>query len=148
MTDLANLGLIEAADAITAGEVTSEAATAATVARLRERGSSLNCVIRLEEDEALEAARAADRARAKGAIKGPLHGVPLAHKDLLFREGKVVSCGAKITRDFVPDHTASVLTRLEGAGAVYVAALHLSEFARIPTWPNHRLDRASQGSLL
>lgn len=136
MTDLANLNLIETATAIAAGEVTSEAATNATVSRLKERGTLLNCVIRLEEDDALEAARAADRARAKGEIKGPLHGVPMAHKDLLFRAGKVVSCGAKITRDFVPDHTASVLTRLEDAGAVYVAALHLSEFARSPTGHN------------
>ncbi|MDP6805235.1 MAG: amidase [Rhodospirillales bacterium] len=136
MTDLANLSLIETAAAIAAGEVTSEAATIATVARLKERGSLLNCVIRMEEHDALESARAADKARTKGKIKGPLHGVPLAHKDLLFREGKVVSCGAKITRDFVPDHTASVLTRLENAGAVYVAALHLAEFARSPTGHN------------
>ena len=139
---LADLTLIETAEAIAKGEITSEAATRSALDRLRSIGSTLNCVIALDEADALTAARVADVERTKGKLRGPLHGVPLAHKDLFFREGKVVTSGAKITRDFVAPTTATVLERLEAAGAIYVAALHLAEFARSPTGHNEHFGPA------
>ena len=57
----------------------------------------------IEADEALAAADAADAALAKGNNAGVLHGVPLAHKDMYYDAGKVVTCGSKIRRDFVAD---------------------------------------------
>jgi len=134
--EIARLGVVALADAIAKGEITSEDATEACIRRLETVGRRINCVIRIEADEALEAARARDRERHQGTLRGPLHGVPLAHKDLFFRAGRTVTCGAKITRDFVPDTTATALQRLEAAGAVQVAALHLAEFARSPTGHN------------
>ncbi|MSO54646.1 MAG: amidase [Rhodospirillales bacterium] len=133
---LADLSMIETAAAIAKGEITSEAATRSVLDRLKTIGPKVNCVIAIEEDEAMAAARVADAERAKGQLRGPLHGVPMGHKDLLFRKGKVVTSGAKITRGFVAPTTATVLERLEAAGAIYVAALHLAEFARSPTGHN------------
>jgi len=77
------------------------------------------------------------RSRA-ARLRGPLHGVPLAHKDLFYRAGKVTACGSRVRKDFVPATTATVLDRLAGAGALCVGALHMAEFAFSPTgWNQH-----------
>lgn len=129
------LSLTEAADAIRRGKVSSVELTQAAIERARKLGPALNCFALLDEAEALAAARKADRGR-KGKARGPLHGVPLAHKDLFYRKAKVVACGSKIRKDFVPDKTATVLERLAAAGAVNLGALHMAEFAFSPTGYN------------
>jgi aspartyl-tRNA(Asn)/glutamyl-tRNA(Gln) amidotransferase subunit A len=130
-----SLSLIEAADAIRRGKVSSVELTRAAIERARKLGPALNCFALLDADEAMAAAKKADRSR-KGKARGPLHGVPLAHKDLFYRKGKVVACGSKIRKDFVPDTTATVLERLAAAGAVNLGALHMAEFAFSPTGYN------------
>lgn len=125
--------LVEAADAVREGASTSVALTSRALDRLETIGRDLNCVVAVERESALAAAERLDSERRAGQIRGPLHGVPLAHKDLFYRAGKVVTCGAKIRRDFVPETTATVLTRLDEAGAVTIGALHLAEFAFSPT---------------
>lgn len=130
------LSLVEVAEAIARGDVSSVAATVACLGRLRRFGPALNCVVRLEADEALAAAEQADRDRAQGRLRGRLHGVPLAHKDLFYRRGKIVAGGSKIRRDFVADRTATVLDRLERAGALTLGSLHMAEFALSPTGYN------------
>ena len=82
----------------------------------------------VDRDAALESARATDRAIAPGRDPGILGGVPLAHKDMFYRKGRVTGCGSLIRRDFVPDVTAAVLERLDRAGAVDLARLHMAEF--------------------
>ncbi|MGH8703992.1 MAG: amidase [Burkholderiales bacterium] len=129
------LSLTEAADAIRRGKVSSVELTQAAIERARDIGAQLNCFALLEADEALAAARKADRGRKQGK-RGPLHGVPLAHKDLFYRKGKVVACGSKIRRDFVAGTTATVLERLSAAGAVNLGALQMAEFAFSPTGYN------------
>jgi len=131
-----DLSLVEAADAIARGEVTSVQLTQTALSRARELGSKLNCIARLDTDDALRAAEQADRERKQGTTRGALHGVPLAHKDLFYRKGKVVACGSKIRRDFVPDLTASVLQRLDAAGAIDIGSLHMAEFAFSPSGYN------------
>jgi aspartyl-tRNA(Asn)/glutamyl-tRNA(Gln) amidotransferase subunit A len=131
--DLAALSLVDAAEAIRDGSVTSSALTEIAIDRLETIGRELNCTISVERESALEAAAMLDRERKNGRLRGPLHGVPLAHKDLFYRAGKTVTCGSEIRRDFVPTTTATVLTRLEQAGAVTIGALHLAEFAFSPT---------------
>ncbi|HEY9445623.1 MAG TPA: amidase [Burkholderiales bacterium] len=130
------LTLTEAADAIAQGHITSVELTAAAIERGRALGPALNAYVVLDADEALQAAETADRMRAKGGALGPLHGVPLAHKDLFYRRGKVVACGSKILKDFVPDRNATVLDRLAAAGAINLGALHMAEFAFSPTGYN------------
>ena len=136
MTSPAELSLCDAAQRIRSRELSSREVTAACVERIERHAGSLNCFIRFDPDEALAQADAADRALAAGDAAGPLHGIPLAHKDMFYRAGVVCTCGSKIRRDFVPDRTATVLRRLDAAGALDLGGLNLSEFAHGPTGHN------------
>lgn len=140
--DALELSLTEAADAIRRGKVSSVELTQAAIARAGKLGPELNCFALLNADEALAQARKADRGRKRGQRRGPLHGVPLAHKDLFYRKGKVVACGSKIRRDFVPGTSATVIDRLAAAGAVNLGALHMAEFAFSPTGYNEHYGHA------
>lgn len=131
--EIAKLDLCALAEAITGGEITSEIATTVALDRLAQVGGAFNAVKRLHRARALEAARAADKARAAGAKLGPLHGVPLAHKDLLYRAGDLSEGGSKIRAGFRADTTATVIERLDAAGAIDLGRLHLAEFALSPT---------------
>jgi aspartyl-tRNA(Asn)/glutamyl-tRNA(Gln) amidotransferase subunit A len=90
----------------------------------------------VEAEEALEAADAADAALAKGDVRGPLHGVPLAHKDMYYEAGKVVTCGSLIRRDYVATTTSTALQRLKDAGQIRLGSLQMAEFAYGPTGHN------------
>ena len=136
-----DLTLAEAADGLARGQFTSVELTRAALERAGELGPKLNCIARLDAEDALQQADAADRERKRGKT-GALLGVPLAHKDLFYLRGKVVACGSKIRRDFVPDTTATVLTRLADAGAVNIGALHMAEFAFSPTGYNEHYGHA------
>ncbi len=137
-----DLTLTETADAIARGETSSAAITAACLERARKLGPRLNCIVALEADEAMAAAEQCDRERAHGRLRGALHGVPLAHKDLFYRKDKVVACGSRIRRDFIPDCTATALLRLHAAGAINLGALHMAEFAFSPTGYNEHYGHA------
>ena len=136
MSGLTDLDLVGAAEAIRAKRISAVELTEACIRRIERLQPRLNCFISLEAEAALAAARRADAELAKGVLRGPLHGVPLAHKDMLYRAGKVTTCGSKIRRDFVPDYTATVHLRLEAAGALDLGTLNLSEFAFGPTGHN------------
>lgn len=130
------LSLTEAADAVKQGDITAVQLTQAALERMERIGSQLNCTIAIYRSDALRAADALDRERHRGRLRGPLHGVPLAHKDLFYRAGKIVTCGSVIRRDYIANTTATVLDRLDRAGAINVGTLHLSEFAFSPTGYN------------
>jgi aspartyl-tRNA(Asn)/glutamyl-tRNA(Gln) amidotransferase subunit A len=136
MTSALDLTLVEAVDALARGDVSSIDLTQAALSRARELGPKLNCIARLDEADALRAAEQADSERRKGGRLGPLHGVPLAHKDLFYMEGKVVACGSKIRSDYRPTVTATVIERMHAAGAVTIGSLHMAEFAFSPTGYN------------
>jgi aspartyl-tRNA(Asn)/glutamyl-tRNA(Gln) amidotransferase subunit A len=88
------------------------------------------------------AARAADDAIARKDAVGPLHGVPLAHKDMFYRAGKPATCGAEIRRSHVAETDSTALRRLDNAGAIYVGGLNMSEFASNPTGHNDHFGHA------
>jgi aspartyl-tRNA(Asn)/glutamyl-tRNA(Gln) amidotransferase subunit A len=142
MSAVHELSLTELADAIAKGETTSRAATEASLARFKSIGPKLNCTVLLEEDKALAAADAADARRKAGKPLGPLHGVPLAHKDLFYRAGRPCAGGSKIRQGFVPQTTATVLDRLDTAGALDLGTLHMAEFALSPTGYNEPYGHA------
>jgi aspartyl-tRNA(Asn)/glutamyl-tRNA(Gln) amidotransferase subunit A len=142
MIDLAELSALRLAAAIREGKVSSLEATEAALERLRAADARTGCVIALEADEARAAAKAADAARAKGESGGALAGVPLAHKDMFDRRGKVASWGAKIRADRAAAEDATAIARLKAAGALQIAALHLAEFAYGPTGHNYVLGHA------
>ncbi|SDC44165.1 amidase [Belnapia rosea] len=136
VTDLASLSMTEAADAFATGEVAATALVEACLARIDAHDAVVNSVIRLDREAALEAAAAADAARAAGRPLGKLAGVPMMHKDMYYRAGRVSSCGSKIRRDFIPGVTATVLERLDAAGAIDMGTLNMAEFAQNPTGHN------------
>jgi aspartyl-tRNA(Asn)/glutamyl-tRNA(Gln) amidotransferase subunit A len=134
--DILNLSLCEAADAIRRKKVSSLEVTRACIEQAHAVQPRINCFIALEEDDALKAARAADRALRSGRKLGPLHGVPLAHKDMFYRAGRVSTGGSKVLRDFRPTTTATVAERLDAAGAVWLGNLNMAELAANPTGHN------------
>jgi aspartyl-tRNA(Asn)/glutamyl-tRNA(Gln) amidotransferase subunit A len=128
-TDITHLTLSEVAKEISSGQLSSRDATQACLERIEAAAPKLECIAAIDPDAALEQARAADEKQASGRPLAPLHGVPLAHKDMYYRKGRVSGCGSKIRADFVPDHTSTALSRLDDAGALDIARLNMVEFA-------------------
>jgi aspartyl-tRNA(Asn)/glutamyl-tRNA(Gln) amidotransferase subunit A len=127
--DPTTLGLVEVAARIRDGSLSSVAATTALLARAEAVQPRLNCFLAIDAPGALRAAAAADAARARGAPLGALHGVPLAHKDMFDIAGEPIRYGSRVRGAFVPAQTATVIARLEAAGAIRIGALNMAEFA-------------------
>jgi aspartyl-tRNA(Asn)/glutamyl-tRNA(Gln) amidotransferase subunit A len=154
-TEPALMSLTTVAKAIADKRVSSREATKSCCDRIAQWQPRLNAFMAIEAEEALAAADAADAALAKGKSGGALHGVPLAHKDMYYEAGKVVTCGSKIRRDFVATTTSTALQRLKDAGTIRLGSLQMSEFAYGPTGHNAHygpvhnpwaLDRITGGS--
>lgn len=140
--ELSTLSAIDLAKAIATRKISSVEATERAIDRLKPVHDACNAVVAFETEAALSAARKADAAVAKGGPLGPLHGVPLAHKDMFDRRGRIPSWGGRIHRDEPCTTDATVIQRLEAAGALQIAALHLTEFAFGPTGHNYVLGHA------
>lgn len=130
------MSLVSVAKAIAEKRLSSREVTQSCLDRIEQWQPSLNAFMAIEAEAALAAADDADRALAKGSSRGVLHGVPLAHKDMYYDAGKVVTCGSKIRRDFVATTTATALQRLKDAGTVRLGSLQMAEFAYGPTGHN------------
>lgn len=126
MTDLAWLPLEEIATRIREREVSAEEAVRACLERIERLEPQIGAFITVTGDAALDAARAADRAREK---RGRLHGVPVALKDLFDTAGVRTTAGSKIFADRVPSSDAEVVRRLRGEGAIVVGKTNLHEWA-------------------
>jgi aspartyl-tRNA(Asn)/glutamyl-tRNA(Gln) amidotransferase subunit A len=130
------MSLVSVAKAIAEKRLSSREVTQSCLDRVKQWQPSLNAFMAVEAEAALAAAEDADKALAKGSSRGVLHGVPLAHKDMYYDAGKVVTCGSKIRRDFVATTTATALQRLKEAGTVRLGSLQMAEFAYGPTGHN------------
>jgi aspartyl-tRNA(Asn)/glutamyl-tRNA(Gln) amidotransferase subunit A len=130
------MSLVSVAKAIAAKQVSSREVTQSCLDRIGKWQPKLNAFMAIEAEDALKAADAADAALAKGGSRGVLHGVPLAHKDMYYDKGKLVSCGSKIRKDFVATTTSTALQRLKDAGTVRLGSLQMVEFAYGPTGHN------------
>jgi aspartyl-tRNA(Asn)/glutamyl-tRNA(Gln) amidotransferase subunit A len=140
--EITGLDLVAVADAIRARQLSAEEVVRACIARAERVQDRLNTFISLDAEGAIEAARAADQALAQGREVGRLHGIPVAHKDMFYRQGRVVTCGSRLRRDFRPAFTASALERLDQAGAIDLGGLNMSEFACNPYGMNVLVGRA------
>src|ERR1700730_18188507 len=130
------MSLTSIAQAIAGKHLSSREATQSCLDRIKQWQPRLNAFMAIEAEAALAAADAADAALAKGSSRGALHGVPLAHKDMYYEAGKVVTCGSRIRRDFVATTTSTALQRIKDAGTVRLGTLQMSEFAYGPTGHN------------
>lgn len=136
MTEPALMTLTAVAKAIADKQFSSREVTQSCLDRIAKWEPKLNAFMSIEADEALKAADAADAAFAAGNSSGPLHGVPLAHKDMYYEAGKVVTCGSIIRKDWIATTTSTALQRLKDAGTIRTGSLHMAEFAYGPTGHN------------
>ena len=103
--------------------------TRAVLNRLEQLNPRLNAVLTNLGEQALEAAQRAEQDLVAGQPRGPLHGVPLALKDIFALRGVPVTGGSKVLGNWMPDYDATVVARLKAAGAIFVGTLNLYEFA-------------------
>ncbi|MCW3098629.1 MAG: amidase [Chthonomonadaceae bacterium] len=132
--ELAFATTMELARLLRTRKVTSVALTRMYLERLKTYGPRLHCVVNLTEDLAIQQAERADREIAAGHYRGPLHGVPWGGKDLLATKGIPTTFGAKPYEHQIFDYDATVVQRLEAAGAVLVAKLSMGELAMGDVW--------------
>jgi amidase len=127
--DLHFRSLGEVARLLEAREVSPVELTQHMLERISAFDGRLKSYATVTTDRALAAARRAEREMASGQYRGPLHGMPIAVKDLCYTAGTRTMGGMVAYRDFVPDFDATVISRLEGAGAVLLGKLNLTEGA-------------------
>lgn len=126
--------VVDIAKLVAAREVTSVELTEMYLARIERFDPTLHCVITLTKELAMRQAVRADAEIAAGRYRGPLHGIPWGAKDLLAAKGYRTTWGFEAYRDQVIDMDATVVQRLERAGAVLVAKLSTGEIARGDSW--------------
>ena len=133
-------------------KVTSTKLTKLYLDRLKKFGDTLECVVTLLENRALEQAARADEEIAAGNYRGPLHGIPYGIKDLFTLEGYKTTWGAMAYKDQMPTNTATVIHKLEEAGAVLLVKLTLGALAMGDVWYGGKtrnpwnLEQGSSGS--
>ena len=143
---------------LSSGAVTSEALARAALDCAKANASD-NAFVSLDEEGAMEAARASDARRAAGKATGALDGVPVAVKDNILAKGQLCTCGSKILENFVAPYDATAVARLREAGAVIVGKTNMDEFAMgstsetsaagavtNPRWPDRIPGGSSGGS--
>ncbi len=126
---LLNLGLVEASDLIHGGKITPLELVEATLARIERLNPTLNVYIHVMGDHALQQARYATDAIRRGEDWGPLHGIPIAVKDLIDVAGEPTTAGSDFMRGNVAKDDADVTQRLSAKGAIIVGKTNLHEFA-------------------
>lgn len=115
-------------------KISSVELTNVYLSRLKQHSDTLECLITLLEDRALQQAALADEEISNGYYRGPLHGIPYGIKDLFALEGYKTTWGAAPYKDQVLDHTATVIKKLEEAGAVLIAKLTMGALAMGDVW--------------
>ncbi len=121
--------IAEVAARLQSGAISPVALTQAILDRIASLDGGLKSYATVMADQALTAARSAEREIAAGRYLGPLHGVPVAVKDLCFTRGVATMGGARVLRDFIPDFDGTVVQRLNAAGAIILGKLNLTEGA-------------------
>ena len=123
------LSLSEASHLVREKRLSPLELTQACFARIEALNPSLNAFITVTAEAALAAARSAEAQITRGGWKGPLHGIPVAIKDLLDTAGIRTTAGSALFKDRVPTQDAEVVRRLRAAGAVLLGKLNMHEFA-------------------
>src|SRR2546425_1106632 len=129
-------GIAELSAAIAARRISPVEITQACLARIERLDRHLRTFITLDAERALMTARTLEAELAHGKSRGPLHGVPLAHKDLFATPGLPSSCGTRSREYFKARRPATVITRLAAAGAITLGTLNMTELAMSPLGEN------------
>lgn len=127
--DLCFLPIAKLAEQIQNKSVSPVEVTQACLDRIAAIDSKLNSYLTITAERALQEARTAEVEIRANAYRGPLHGVPLAHKDIVATKDIKTTCASKVLKDNIPDYDATVIERLQAAGSVLLGKLNMNEFA-------------------
>jgi amidase len=127
-SELCFMTATELAHQIHTKELSAREVMMAHLAQIERVNPTVNAIITLDAEGAMQQATAADEALARGATVGPLHGLPIAHKDLVMTKGMRTTYGSPIHKDFVPDQDDLIIERLKKAGALTIGKTNVPEF--------------------
>ena len=127
-TSLCFLTAVELAQKISSGEISAVETMQAHLAQIEKVNPQVNAIVTLLPERAMEEARKADEKLAKCEEVGPLHGLPVAHKDLVQTKGVHTTFGSLVFKDFTPEEDALLVERLRGAGAIMIGKTNTPEF--------------------
>jgi aspartyl-tRNA(Asn)/glutamyl-tRNA(Gln) amidotransferase subunit A len=127
--DLPGLTVAEAGSRISRKQLSPVELTQAVLARIERLNPAVGAFITVTADQAMTAARIAEREIQQGRYRGPMHGIPFGVKDTYYTKGILTTAGSPVLRDFVPGHDAAIVERLLAGGGVLVGKLSLPEFS-------------------
>lgn len=128
LEDLCFLTAVELAGRLRAGDVSAREVLGAHLAQIERVNPAVNAVVTLSAERAMQAAADADQSHSTGTVLGPLHGLPLAVKDLHLTKGIRTTFGSPLFSGFVPDEDALIVERERAAGAIIVGKTNVPEF--------------------
>jgi aspartyl-tRNA(Asn)/glutamyl-tRNA(Gln) amidotransferase subunit A len=154
--DVVNLSIIEASRLLRTKQLSPVELTQSYFSRIDSYNPKVNAFITVLREEALATAREAEKEIAAGKYRGPLHGIPIAVKDIFATHGHLTTCGSKILKDNMTHYDATAVARLRKAGCILLGKLTMSEFAlgddvnpltgQRPTRNPWNLERSVSGS--
>jgi amidase len=127
--ELCSMTLVDVAGRIERKEISPVELTRALLDRIEAIDGKLHSYLTVTADLAMRQARTAEQEIGRGGYRGPLHGVPIAVKDLCFTKGIRTTCASKILADWLPEYSATVVERLAASGSVLLGKLGMTEFA-------------------
>lgn len=127
--DLTRLTIGKLASLLQEKKVSPVEITRALLERIYRLNKKVNAYITILEEQALDDAQRAEKDILTGNYKGPLHGIPIAVKDNIETKGIKTTCASKLREDHVSTYNATVIQRLQGAGAILLGKLNMQEFA-------------------
>ncbi|MDA0282383.1 MAG: amidase [Planctomycetota bacterium] len=128
VTDLCFMTATEMAGLIRSGELSAREVMESHLAHIDRVNPRVNAIVTLLPDRAMASAREADEFQVRGEPLGHLHGLPVAHKDLIATKGIRTTFGSPIYSDFIPNHDALIVQRLRAAGAITIGKTNTPEF--------------------
>lgn len=126
--DICFLSAVDMAAQIRAGRLSARDVMTAHLARIEAVNPRVNAIVTLHAEQAMAAALAADEAQARGDALGPLHGLPVVHKDLIMTGGMRTTYGSKVHEHYVPTRSALLVERQQAAGAISIGKTNTPEF--------------------
>ena len=129
LLDISNLTIKHLSKLIASREISCSEVVDATIERIQKLNPTLNAFITILDESAKREAKHADLLIKQGKYLGPLHGIPVSFKDLVYVKGVRSTSGSKILADFVPDYDSTVTRKLRKAGAIIVGTNNTHEFA-------------------
>ncbi|GEN34214.1 amidase [Aneurinibacillus danicus] len=127
--ELAAKSIEELAPLLRDREVSPVEITEAVIHQTETYNKQINAYIKIDADAAMVAAKNAEKEIMDGKYRGPLHGIPMALKDIFYFKNEVATMGSKIHKDFVPSYDATVVEKLKEAGVVFTGKLNMHEYA-------------------